>query len=74
MEINEFYTIINGEEVQIATIQTEGKTDYVYNMRGELVTIVYNNDYKLARVLDKLSKKIEKGKQWIYLWKHWEKK
>ena len=59
---NKIYTTIDGKDVQIATIVTENKTDYVYNNNFELVATIYNNDYKLGKVLRKLTEEIEGAK------------
>ena len=59
---NKFYATINNEEVQIATVVTKDKTDYVYSNDGELVATIYNNDYKLCMALQKLEKEITKSR------------
>jgi len=56
---NKFYATIEGKEVQIATVVTEGKTDYVYNNSEDLVDTIYNNDYKLGNVLHQLTEEIK---------------
>ena len=58
-DCNKFYATIDGKEVEIASVNTIDKTDYVYNNDGELVATIYNNDYKFAKVLQKLTKEIE---------------
>ena len=57
---NKFYGTIEGKPVEIATVVTEDKTDYVYNNDGELVDTIYNDDYKLGEVLQKLMEEVKK--------------
>lgn len=45
---------INGQNVVIAYMITEDKSDYIYNIKKELVETVYNNDYKVVEILSKL--------------------
>lgn len=45
---------INGQNLVIAYMITEDKTDYIYNIKKELVETVYNNDYKVVEILSKL--------------------
>ena len=59
---NKVYTTIEGKDIQVAIIVTEDKTDYVYNNNFELVVPIYNNDYKLGKVLYKLTKEIKGAK------------
>lgn len=47
---------INGQNVIVAYMITEDKTDYIYNIKKELVETVYNNDYKVVEILSKLEK------------------
>lgn len=40
----------------IGYIETIDKTDYVYDLDKNFIESVYNNDYKLCKILEKLDK------------------
>lgn len=42
--------------ILIGYIDTVDKTDYIYDIDKNLIATIYNNDYKVARVLEKLEK------------------
>ena len=50
---------IDGKETHIAYLKSDDKTDYVYNLKEELVATIYNNDYKVAKILSKLAEEQE---------------
>lgn len=53
---------INGKSMLIAYIETIDKTDYIYDLNKNLIDTIYNNDYKVAKVLSTLSKEAQNGK------------
>lgn len=44
----------NDNGIVIGYIETIDKTDYVYDLDRKFVGSVYNNDYKLCKILEKL--------------------
>lgn len=53
---------INGKNTHIGYIETINKTDYIYDVNKNLIDTVYNNDFKVGKILSKLSKEAQNGK------------
>ncbi len=53
---------VKEENIIIGYLETIDKTDYIYNINKELIEKIYNNDYKVAKILSKLSKEVKNGK------------
>ncbi|MFW3413091.1 hypothetical protein ACN9J3_10195 [Aliarcobacter butzleri] len=58
LNLEEVTREINGQKIVIAYMTTDDKTDYIYNLKKELVSTIYNNDYKVVQVLDRLEKEV----------------
>jgi len=57
---SKFYVAGDDKPIELATVVTEDKTDYVYNNDGELVDTIYNDDYKLLEVLQELVEEMKR--------------
>ena len=64
MELEEVTTKIDGQDITVGYISTDNKTDYIYNLRKELVSTIYSNDYKVAKILESLEQEYLKGEIW----------